>query len=239
MNSMEQNPSEILQILWRFVRGDMPVRLFETWAYEDASIEAVLGSDLYFELISTPFSSVDAVERVTRRLRKFAERIDASRCRCLRVANVAVIDMGDHDDVFRTFESICKRGEPYWWLSAYECSECGQAWLVAQEERQNDVFCLRRLSAEEYDWLLQKNQWPADFDRYESLLSLGCDAGRSVRFVDPLNSSLRWTVVDLAKERPGIRVSELAALLNIERPLAEELAVRAVQGSGVEINIEK
>ena len=236
---MEQQPSEILQLLWQFVRGDMPVAHFERWAYENSAIEDMLGADLYFELISTPFSSPEAVELITRRLREFAEGIDVSPCRCQRVANVAVIDMGDHEDIFRSFESISKRGEPYWWLSAYSCSECGQAWLVAQEERQNDVFCLRRLSAEECDRVLQQNQWPADFDRYESLLSLGCDAGRSVRFVDPLNSSIRFTVVDLAREHPGIGVSELAALLNIERPLAEELALRAVDTTGVQINLEK
>ena len=234
---MEQIRPETLEILWRFIRGDMPVPLFEKWAYQNTSIEGVLGADLYFELISTPFSSPDAVEGITRLLQEFAERVDSSQCRCVRVAQVAVIDMWD-EGVFRTFELERERGEPYWWLSMYRCNVCGQAWLVAQEERQNDVFCLRRLVVEERDRLLQKNGWPNDFDQYESLLTLGAAAGHSVRFVDPLCSSLCWTVLDLAKERPGIRVTELAALLNLDLQLAEQLAQQAVKTSAAQINFD-
>jgi hypothetical protein len=40
-------------------------------------------------------------------------------------------------------------------------------------ERRNDIYCLRRLDADEVNELLQKNVWPSDFDRYESLLRLG------------------------------------------------------------------
>ena len=76
------------------------------------------------------------------------------------------------------------RGEPWWWLWCGECSRCGQWWLVGQEERQNDVYCLRRLDADEVNELLQNNVWPSDFDRYESLLRLGRDAGVMFRFAD-------------------------------------------------------
>jgi len=34
---------------------------------------------------------------------------------------------------------------PFWWLVLYGCRSCGQGWLVAQEERHNDIFCMRRL----------------------------------------------------------------------------------------------
>ena len=72
----------------------------------------------------------------------------------------------------------------------------------------------------------------------EGLLQLGFDAGRSARFVDPEDSSLEATMVDLARARPSISVSELATLLNLDRSLANRLALRASEEDGVEISFD-
>lgn len=159
-------------------------------------------------------------------------------CECLHLGDLAVIDMGDHEVVFRSFDEIRARGAPWWWLYASACHACGQAWLVAQEERQNDVFILRRLDKSAVERLLAEDVWPPDFDRYETLLEIGRTAGKSVRFVDPMDSSLQYTVTDLAKERPGIRVSEIAVLLNLEHDVAQDLARRAAANSGVRITFD-
>jgi hypothetical protein len=115
---------------------------------------------------------------------------------------------------------------------------CGQGWLVGQEERQNDLFCLKRLEADPLRDLVERGRWPADFDSYEALLRLGAAAGRSVRFVEPLSSSMNATVVDLATARPGISVRELAGLLAVELEVARALARSAVDAAGVVITFE-
>ena len=79
---------------------------------------------------------------------------------------------------------------------------------------------------------------PSYFDRYKTLLQIGRDAGRSVRFIDPLNSSMRFTVADLAKEQPGIGLSELASLLSVEVKIARILAKQAVVADGVDIRFD-
>lgn len=84
----------------------------------------------------------------------------------------------------------------------------------------------------------ETDRWPEEFDRYERLLECGRDAGRSVRFADPLEPSLVVTVADLARARPGIEVSDLAGLLNLEGDLAAELARRAVAQAGVTISFD-
>jgi hypothetical protein len=140
--------------------------------------------------------------------------------------------------VFQYMEEVTRRGEPFWWLSLEHCRECHQWWLVASEERHNDVYCLRRLDRQIADEILNKNSWPDCFDRYETLLRLGYDTGRSVRFVDPMDSSMAWTIADLAKERPGITISEIAKLLNLDMELAKDLAKKAVRNEGVKINFE-
>jgi hypothetical protein len=78
--------------------------------------------------------------------------------------------------------------------------------------------------------LLVNNRWPSIFDHYEDLLRVGREAGKHVRFFEPLKSkSLYWTMSDLAADKPGISISKLAELLNLELDEAEEIAKEVVQ----------
>jgi hypothetical protein len=165
-------------------------------------------------------------------------RMDTPSCECKRLEDLAIVPMGHHEDVFRTLERVRERGSPWWWLYASKCRECRQIWLVAQEERHNDLFILRRLDQAVSSRLLQDGVWPADFDRYETLLEIGRDAGHSVRFFDVADSPLLHTIIDLARERPGIRVSELASLLNLEPTVAGYLARQAIESMGVKITLD-
>ena len=138
----------------------------------------------------------------------------------------------------RTLDEVKKRGEPQWWLWAARCTACGQGWLVASEGRLNDIFCLRRLDDPDLRNLELHDRWPTDFDHYERLLELSREAGHSVRFLDPLSSSLEDTLTLLARQRPGIRTSELAHLLNLDPVLTTELARRATTHSAAQITFD-
>lgn len=151
-------------------------------------------------------------------------------CECDRLDDLAVVPMGRHDEVFRTLQTARERGRPWWWLSASTCSACGRTWLVAREGRHNDIFILRRLDPAAAGRLLAEGVWPPDFDRFETLLEVGRAAGRAVRFADVADSPLMHTIADLARERPGIRVSELASLLNLDPAVAAGLARRVASG---------
>lgn len=164
--------------------------------------------------------------------------VDTPGCECNRLEDLAIVPMGHHEDVFRTLEMVLKRGSPWWWLYASTCRECGQTWLVAQEERHNDLFILRRLDPMARDRLVQDGFWPVEFDRYETLLEIGRDAGHFVRFFDVADSPLMHTVIDLARERPGIRVSELASLLNLDPAVAVDLAHQAIESAEVTITVD-
>ena len=227
--------------IWRFVRGDTEPREFERWLYAQADeLERRLGAQKALDVLSADYGASAAVASVRKILRAFAAQASLSLpCRCVTLANVAVVEMGSRGDELATIDERRSRGEPWWWLWCGECSRCGQWWLVAQEERQNDVFCLRRLEADQVNDLLQNNVWPSDFDSYESLLRLGHDAGVRFTFADPEQaSSLRWTIVDLAKAKPGVRVAELASLLNLEPDTARMLAERAIRDDGVAIQLD-
>ena len=161
-------------------------------------------------------------------------------CGCASLVDIGVIDMGDTADTFDHFEQIAERGEPYWWLTAARCLVCHTEWLVAQEERQNDILVVRRLTASELSRIVGDNVWPADFDLYETLLRIGRAAGYAVRWADPINdSSLEWTIADLARQRPGISVGELAELLGLDEETTSTIAERTVVGHGLSIRSGK
>jgi len=228
--------------LWQFVRGDGELAEFEQWIYaHSGELESRLGKQQTLEVLASNFRSREAVGGVRQLLREYAERESELECRCITLPTLAVIDMGEESEpVMATIEERRPRGEPFWWLWCGECTRCGQWWLVGQEERQNDVFCLRRLNGDDVTGLVETNVWPPDFDSYEALLRLGFEAGKRVRFDDPEEAkSLRWTIADLAKARPGIRVSELAELLNLEINTARVLARRAERDDGAVIEFDQ
>jgi hypothetical protein len=226
---------ELLPV-WRFVRGDTKAEAFEQWVYASPHLEELFGATLHFAALSVDYRDRYAIHELRKQLSDWVRGREELHCQCVTLSDLAVVDMGDHTGVFATLREQASRGEPFWWLSVYRCSACGEGWLVAQEERQNDVFCLRRLNPEEIEGVVVEQRWPTDFDRYEDLLRIGMGAGRAVDFVDPLGSrSLRATIEDLARARPGIRVEELARLLHLDLDIATRLARAVVEATGVTI----
>ena len=231
----------VIENIWKFVRGDVLILDFEKWIYSDPSVESVLGKDLYFDAISTNYSSIEEVLHIKKNLMQFASSHSRLSCCCMQLSDIAIVDMGEESHkYFINFKEVKKRGDPFWWLSVYQCQVCKQSWLVGQEERQNDVFCLYRIAPNVMEDIIGNSQWPTIFDHYEALLRFGIEAGRSARFIDPLNSSsIRWTISDLAKDKPGISTSEIAELLNLDIELAEEISRKVIREDHVQITFSK
>jgi len=129
-------------------------------------------------------------------------------CVCVELRDLSVLPMGAgfsyrlYEKVSETLGEVKSRGEPYEWISANKCRQCGQWWLVATEIGHIDILCLRRLNREEADRLLREDLWPSDFDKYATLLRLGKEAGRMggwIEGIDPSLSSIPWTMARLAR----------------------------------------
>ena len=129
-----------------------------------------------------------------------------------------------------------KHGKPLWWLGLCRCTECRQHWLVASEERKNDVYCLRRLSESAADEIVSGGRWPTEFHQYETLIRLGIEANIEFVFVNPMDA--RWTIALLAEQRPGIRVSEIAELASLDVDTATMVARETVLLDGVKITFD-
>jgi len=240
MSRIEQSNSH-LETVWKFARGDIEPTEFEQWAYSESALESQLGESLYLETISVDYSNEKAVYEIRKSLEAYAREASGNLpCECITLPDLADVDMGeDSEVVLRTFEQRSVHGPPLWWLGVYQCSACEQWWLFAQESRINDVYFLKRLSPKEGEQVLNEKSWPDDFDQFETLLRLGRERGHRVDYVDPMNSpSLSWTAADLARERPGIKVSELAELLNLDLIWAEQIARKARSEEGAVIDFE-
>ena len=126
-----------------------------------------------------------------------------------------------------SFRRLRARGLPQWWLHLSVCDECGQHWLVAQEERLNDVFVLRKIADEEAQAVLAGAAWPIDLDFYEALLRLGAEHSHHSRFVD-VEDALP-VAIDLVGQRPNITNVEIANLVNLPEDAITSIASRARQ----------
>lgn len=117
--------------------------------------------------------------------------------------------------VFATLERVCEHGQELWWLYLSRCLNCGQHWLVAQEERIYDEYFLKRLGPVAAEAVMVSGNWPDDIITYERVLALGRSLSTPPRFLDAFAYSLQCTVEDLRKERPAILPSDIAYLLGI------------------------
>lgn len=227
--------------VWEFIRGDITIQEFEDLAYNNDSIIKYFTKELYLEIISNDFKNKDSIYKLKEKLKSFQIENHPTNCKCIELSNLAVVDMGEESDlVFNTFQKIVDRGEPYWWIYLCVCKKCNQHWLIAQEERHNDIFCLFRLDIDAAEQIINNGNWPTIFDRYENLLNIGKDSGKSVRFFEPENSlSLHATMEDIAKENPGIKLSYLAELLNIDIETALIIGKTLVKNNGVNIKLDE
>jgi hypothetical protein len=122
---------------------------------------------------------------------------------------------GQDERVFATLDQVRDHGGEQWWLYASKCAECGQGWLVAQDERIHDNYYLKRLTAEALRGIVDDNIWPEDFLSYEQVLKVGVESGHTCTFFDTRSPALISTVGDLKRERPNISADEIASLLAI------------------------
>lgn len=157
------------------------------------------------------------------------------KCKCKELPDLADVGMGEHDAVFSSFQTEIRHGEPLWWLSVFQCAVCEQWWLVAADERTNDVFLMRRLIKAELAAIVEQRKWPRDFSRFADVLRIGRDRGHRWVFSDPESSSLVETVIDLAREEDSIRLASIASLLQVDEPQAARLADLAEAQASIRI----
>lgn len=152
---------------------------------------------------------------------------NAPTCYCSELADIAIIGMGDAEgrdgQFFETLDLVRNYGDEKWWLYASTCRVCGQNWMIAQEERIHDNYCLKRIDRETLSEIVEHSRWPDDFLTYEQILRLGREAGYVAAFLDPKSLALIETAQDLRRARPEMSIEDVAYALAIPTKQAERL----------------
>ena len=158
-------------------------------------------------------------------------------CECSNLGDFAVVPMGDCEGfdarVFSTVEHVVDHGGDQWWLYASHCSNCGQDWLIAREDRIHDNYYLERLSPEEMRGITEQNEWPPKFLQIEEILRLGPDHGEVAIFLNP--DDLTDTVKELIEARQTISLKEVAYLFALQENEAQRLMDRATRMSWAQL----
>ena len=104
-------------------------------------------------------------------------------CQCSEWGDRVRINLGSETaDLLRTsYESVRSRNP---WLRLERCLSCGQLWYVAVDTVDDDIY-FRRLSAAELAAILERDQWPPDFDDFVNVWPMEKDDGYRARLVWP------------------------------------------------------
>ncbi|MBC7283497.1 hypothetical protein [Hoeflea sp.] len=221
----ELSPQSI-DCLWRFARGDMPAKDFESWIYQSTTIEDELGERDYLDVISIDY-------KISEQTRSFRQTLLAilpapADCDCHTLCDTDFIEMGEWvpaADVIVTDREV--DGIP--WRFNLTCIICETQWLVAVEERIYDIWLIRRASCA---------PWP-EVLTYRGLLALAKRAASGVCYQDPTNSiEIPAAICDLAEENPGIPLSEIVAVLPIDAVTAHHHAIRVIAQHDAQITLD-
>ena len=243
--------SDPLHCVWRFVRGDLAAPDLLRRLGSDAALRGALGPRLTAAVEATTSTEEAALWALRCRLGAWARAQPGPACLCVRFRDLDRFDWGgffdpppsfeqdrewSHLDVRASWDVLADHGPPLWWLSHARCRVCRQDWLVAFEEEQNDVYVIHRMSTDEARDRSDRGVWPTALNSYAFLLEFG-GANVHVTFVDPTDSTLVETATRLARERPGLGLSEIAALLDLQPADARRIAEEAIARAGVDIDL--
>jgi hypothetical protein len=73
------------------------------------------------------------------------------------------------------------------WIYLVKCRGCQQHWYAAVDTVDDDYY-FRRLSSAEVDCIVERNEWPADFDNVVNVWPLEGTQGYQARLLRPWTS---------------------------------------------------
>ena len=213
-----------LEKCWAFVRGDMDISGFENWLYFDNIAELALGPDVFLDAVSTDFGNSKRVNDLRHRLSEILPAPAACQCHTIPSGRLSTMGSASPD----TFTHSDGRTALFYWMHRVQCRVCATEWWLVEGGRIYDVWILFR------GWANRPK-----VNTYRGLLALAVEKGARVRYVDPYVSiEIPAAIEDLAKETPGIAVSELARLLLVPLDIIRFHAARVSQDFGLNIDLK-
>lgn len=178
-NGINSLPAVVKAILWEFVRGDMPIRVFELWVYSNNNniLKQTFGDDSCLELATLDYKDEREIHDLKIAIYEFLIKFP-EQCLCPTFPNNTLlypftegsekIMLEKQIDLLKTTISIENfSGKPpvhqSRWYHPGElccCSECKTWWFIIFEETEGSDYYLVRLNEEEALLISQSQNWP-------------------------------------------------------------------------------
>jgi hypothetical protein len=158
------NQAEIIDNLWKFIRGDFETGEFEQWVYASDELKAWFGNDLYLWCLGVAYHDPHRVWEFRQQLQTVVDGMAPRGCRCITWRNNQKIQLGPGEEwlTIRDQFKTLRRRTP--WLSLLQCPTCEEFWYTALDTDGDDYF-LHRLDEAGMTAILEEDRWPEDFDR--------------------------------------------------------------------------
>ncbi len=213
-----ENDPETLDAFWRFARGDTEAGDFEAWLYAGEDLETVLGQNAYLDAISVDFHDAKRIAEFRGQLH---ERLPSPyACDCHTIA-----DFGSHVDYViggSTVDEVfdCTRTDLYDWLYRLTCVTCSTRWIAAHDEDLTIVMVR--------DPAADTKKVPSPY----IVVRLAIETDHSL-----LPSLLQPAIEELAREMPGISLTDLQRHLPTDQEVLRQQALEVVARTGLSINL--
>jgi hypothetical protein len=155
-----------LDILWQFARGDLPAEEFQTWFYDTADVEHILGKTAYLNLLEFDFRDRPEAAEARAHLRDILRTLPAMPCQCMEWRDSEKLPIGFETDVKwfdSRFEVICRRTP---WLESVRCRTCSQCWYVGTDTIDDDYY-VQRISCDVAE-RTRNDVWPPYFEEVKT-----------------------------------------------------------------------
>lgn len=155
------------EIIWRFLRGDLPTDEFEQWAYNTERLQSLMSSDLYLELLEINYQDKEQVHELAKHLGAWIDRYYPRSCDCPTWKDSQTLSLGFDRPVeafLSRFQVLIERTP---WIDLVRCKHCGQPWYLAIDTVDDDYY-MQRLTESDVQ-AIERNQWPTTFDHIKSV----------------------------------------------------------------------
>jgi hypothetical protein len=158
-------------VLARFVRRDESTYgVLVEWLPTTPAAADLLGPDLYRAARATRWDDDPAVHALRRRIWAQLEPSETPHCLCSEWRDRVRVNLGsDTVDLLSSDFEVVRPRNP--WIDLVRCATCGQPWYAAVDTVDDDYY-LRRLSDTEVSGIVERDEWPRDYDDFANVWPL-------------------------------------------------------------------
>lgn len=157
-NSSDFRPlNKDLDIIYKFLRGDIETETFEKWFYASAHLEQLLGENIYTDILQKNFRDKDDLFSLSDALCAEVEKKVVNRCLCRALKDIDKKVVGHEEWLFTTSFDTRKWRTP--WIRIDQCNDCGDYWLIASDVTYEDESYFQRLSLEDAAKVIDEGDW--------------------------------------------------------------------------------